>query len=160
MLTPDKKPEISSQDLIKSYVISLVISVPLVAATIYLSQFTTEWPLAHLIFGGIMFISVLNFIALVFLEEIRNRIGKMTIPALLAAIALVLLLVIFEGIHKFMPDAGYQWFFPIVAFIIVFKYLAMFRERNLALKFYLAMNILSLAVLWGLGKADKIDLPF
>lgn len=156
----DVKPELSSQGLIKSYLVSLAISVPCLLGTVYLSGINTEWTGAHVIFGVILFVSVLNFIALVFLEEIKSRIGALTVPALLASLALIFLFLLIEGVSRFFPLFGYQWLFPVIALLIVFKYLAMFKEKNLALKFYLAMNILALAALWGLGKADKIDLPF
>jgi hypothetical protein len=81
-------------------------------------------------------------------------------PALLATCGLVLLFALISGVNRFYPEVGYHWLFPIVALLITFKYLAMFKERNLALKFYLAINIIALAALWGLGKADKIALPF
>lgn len=154
------KPEISSQELTKSYIVSLLISIPCLALTIYLTQFRLDWWYAHVIFAMILFVSVINFIALIFLEEIKSRIGALTIPTLLATMALILLFVLIEGVNRFYPLFGYNWLFPVIALVMVFKYLAMFKEKNLALKFYLAINIIALAALWGLGAADKIDLPF
>ncbi len=156
----DVKPQITSDELIRSYLISFGISLPSLAVSVYLTQFRITWWEPHVIFAGILFVSVINFIALIFLEEVRSRIGKLTIPMLLASVSLIFLFVLIEGVNRFYPLFGYKWLFPVIALVIIFKYLAMFKERNLALKFYLAINIIALSALWGLGQADKIDLPF
>lgn len=157
---PEQKHDLSSAELVKSYVYSLLISLPSLAITIYLTQFRVEWWSVQVVLSMILFVSIVNFIALVTLEEYRSRLGTFTIPVLLAACGLILLFALIGGVNRFYPGVGYHWLFPIVALVIVFKYLAMFKEKNLALKFYLAINIIALAALWGLGKADKIALPF
>ena len=37
---------------------------------------------------------------------------------------------------------------------------AIFREKKLLLKSYLAVNCVAMALLWSLGNADRIYLPF
>lgn len=159
--SPDnRKPDLSSAELVKSYVISLVISIPCIGITYFLANVNTDWPMAHGIFGIIMLVSVVNFVALVALEEYRSKLGSFTIPAMIAATFIVLLIVVIVAISRYVPSLHYQWLFPVIFFVIAFKYLAMFREKNLALKFYLAVNIIALAALWGLGIQGKISLPF
>jgi cation transport ATPase len=157
---PEQKHDLSSAELTKSYVYSLCLSLPTLAAVIYLTQFRVEWWSVQVVFSMILFVSIINFIALVTLEEYRSRLGSFTIPVLLASCGLVVLFALIGGVNRFYPGVGYHWLFPVVALVIIFKYMAMFKERNLALKFYLAINIIALAALWGLGKADKIALPF
>ncbi|MEZ0260781.1 MAG: hypothetical protein ACAH80_07210 [Alphaproteobacteria bacterium] len=157
---PEQKHDLSSAELVKSYVYSLCISLPTLAAVIYLTQFRVEWWSGQVVLSMVLFVSIINFIALVTLEEYHSRLGTFTIPVLLAACGLVVLFALISGVNRFYPGLGYHWLFPVIALVIVFKYLAMFKERNLALKFYLAINIIALAALWGLGKADKIVLPF
>lgn len=155
-----RKPHISSTDLIRSYIISMLISAPCLGLTVYLTQFKVEWWYAHGIFAAILVLSFINIMALILLDQAQYDVGRMTIPSLIAVIGLVLFFVILEGLSRFFPWIGYRWLFPVIALALIFKYLAIFKEKNLALKFYLAMNGVALATLWGLGQADKIDLPF
>lgn len=157
---PEFRHDLTNAEMVKSYVISLLIAVPCVALTYYLAYINRAWPGPHVIFGVILFVSVVNFVALAALEEYRSRLGSFTVPTLIAASAIVILIVLLAAINRFVPFIGYQWAFPIIFFVIVFKYLALFRESNLALKFYLAMNIIALAALWGMGMHGKIALPF
>lgn len=154
------KHDLTNADMVKSYAISLVISLPCLGITYYLAYLNRAWPSAHIIFAGILFVSVINFVALAALEEYRSRIGSFTVPTLVAASAIVLLVLLLSAVSRFVPFIGYNWAFPIVFFIIIFKYLALFKEDNLALKFYLAVNIIALAALWGMGTNGKIVLPF
>lgn len=156
----DRKPDMNSEELMKSYVISLVIAIPCVALTYFLARVNKDWPMSQAICGIIMLVSVVNFVALVALEEYRSRLGAFTMPAIIAATFIVLLIVVFAAINRYVPSLQYQWMFPVIFFVIAFKYLAMFREKNLALKFYLAVNVIALAALWGLGIQGKISLPF
>lgn len=152
--------DLSNADMVKSYAISLLISLPCLGATFFLAYFNQDWPEARIIFSVILFVSVINFVALSVLEEYRSRIGSFTVPVLVAASGVVLLIMLLSAVNRFVPAIGYRWSFPIVLFVIVFKYLAMFREKNLALKFYLAVNIIALAALLGMGAHNKIALPF
>lgn len=162
MLKSGPQPHVSSEGLIKSYIISLLISLPCLAISIYVTQFHINWIYPQTIFMVIMFISVLNFVTLILLDEIKGKVkvGTMTVPMLLAAAGLVLLFLIIEGINRFMPILSYRWLFPVIALVMAVKYLAMFKEKNLALKFYLGANIIVLSILWSLGETDKIVLPF
>lgn len=154
------KHDLTNSDMVKSYAISLLISLPCLGVTYFLAYMNRAWPAAHMIFATILFVSVINFVALAALEEYRSRIGSFTVPTLVAASALILLILILTAINRFVPQIGYQWAFPVIAFVIIFKYLALFKEDNLALKFYLAVNIIALAALWGMGTHGKIAVPF
>jgi hypothetical protein len=152
--------DLNSKTLVKSYVISLLISIPLLGFTVLLSQYHAGWKAAHLIFWMILFVSIGNFLALILLEQFRAQMGSFTIPALLSACGLIVFLTIVEGVNRFIPIMDFHWLYSFIALVIIFKYLAIFKERNLALKFYLAVNIIALALLWNLGNDHKVVLPF
>jgi heme/copper-type cytochrome/quinol oxidase subunit 4 len=152
--------ELTSAELIKSYVISLIIAIPCLLLTVYLIGFHADWPEAHMIFGVIMAVSVVNFVLIIVLDQLRAQTGSFTVPAMLATCVIIVLLVIVEGLSRFIPLFDFRWLYPVIAGVMIFKYLALFKERNLALKFYLAMNIAALAALGSLGADSKIALPF
>ena len=155
---PDDR--LSSTDLIKSYVISLVIAAPCLLLTFYLTDFHADWPLAHVIFCVVLVLSVANFIVLVVIDQVRAQTGSFTMPALLAACLIIVLIVLVDGVGRFIPLFDFHWLYPVIAGVMIFKYLALFKEKNLALKFYLAVNIVALAALGSIGADSKIDLPF
>lgn len=152
--------DLNSSELTKSYVISLLISIPLLGLMVVIAQYHADMDVARIILWTILFVSVGNFLALVALEQFRAHMGSFTLPALLTACGLILFVVIVEGLSRFMPVIDFHWLYAVISMAIVFKYLAIFRERNLALKFYLGVNILALAALLSLGSTDRIALPF
>ena len=152
--------DLSSAELVKSYVISLLITIPLLALSVLIYQYHAGWKAAHLIFWSILFVSIGNFLAIMMLEQFRSQMGSFTLPALLAACGLVVLLTIVEGVNRFIPVLDFHWLYSVISVAIIFKYLAIFKERNLALKFYLAVNIIAMAALWNLGADHKVSLPF
>lgn len=161
--TAEKKPpghDLSSAELIRSYVISLLIAIPLLALTAAVTQYHAAAGTARVIVWMVLFVSLGNFIALIALEQFRSQMGSFTIPALLTALGLMVIVILVEGVSRFMPVFDFHWLYPVIALGIIFKYLALFRERNLALKFYLAVNIIALAALCSLGADDRISLPF
>ena len=164
MSTPSaKKPpghDLSSAELTKSYVISLLIAIPLLAATVAVAHYHANLNMARTIFWIVLFVSIGNFLALIALEQFRSQTGSFTIPALLTALALSVLVILVEGISRFIPIADFHWLYPVISLGIIFKYLALFKEKNLALKFYLAANIIALAALCSLSADDKLALPF
>ena len=161
---PDKdnpQHELTSKELLKSYVISLAIAIPCLAFTILImTQFHADWKSAQLIVWVILLVSIANFLTLVALDYLRPRMSSFTMPSLLAACGLVILMTLVEGISRFIPVLDFHWLYPVISVAIIFKYLALFKEKNLALKFYLAMNIIALAALWNLGSDHRVALPF
>jgi hypothetical protein len=152
--------DLTSSELTRSYVISLLIAIPLLAISVLIYQYHAGWKAAHLIFWSVLLVSIGNFLAIIALEQFRNQMGSFTLPALLATCGLVVLITIVEGINRFIPIFDFHWLYSVISIAIIFKYLAIFKERNLALKFYLAVNILAMAALWNLGADHKVTLPF
>jgi len=152
--------DLTSAKLVKSYVISLLISAPSLLAVVWLLRSKIDWPAAHLVFSTILLLSLGNFLSLILLDHFRTKTGSLTMPALLSTCLIILAILIVEGIDRFVPMLDFHWIYPMIALVMFFKYLALFREQNLALKFYLAVNIIALAALWNLGAEHKISLPF
>lgn len=153
--------ELTSRELIKSYVISLLIAIPSLGICILImTQFHANWKSAQLIVWVILLVSIANFLTLVALDHLRSRMGSFTVPSLLTACGLILLMTLVEGISRFIPVLDFHWLYPVISVAIIFKYLALFKEKNLALKFYLAINIIALAALWNLGSDHRVALPF
>ena len=77
-----------------------------------------------------------------------------------SSISIVMLFVIAESINRFFKHLGYAALTPFVVAAAALIALAVFREKNIALKCYLSLNSIMLIVLWALGAADKITMPF
>lgn len=147
-------------DLRKSLVTSLLVSLPTFCAALYFMEAQITWRSPSLIVVFILGLAVANFAAIVILEHYRSSLGNLTLPALLSGVGLILLFVTAEAINRFYRDFGYEWLFPVVVLALGLSFLAIFRERKMALKFQLACNSVAVAVLWSLGAADKIAMPF
>lgn len=152
--------KLKKDELLKSVITSLLVSVPTFCAALYFMEAQIAWNSPGLIVLFILGLAVANFAAIVILEHYRSSIGKLTLPALLSAVGLVLLFVTAEAINRFYRDFGYEWLFPAVLLALGLSFIAIFRERQMALKCHLACNSVALAVLWSIGMADKVAMPF
>jgi hypothetical protein len=161
-----KKPETglkhsqSSSELMTSYAISVAIAVPCLLAAWLMADFHPDWPTARVIIGIIICVSLVNFLALVLIDQFGTKKSHLTMRALLAGCAVVILIVLVVILSRYLPFFDPHWLFPLIVAVIAFKYLALFKEKNLALKFYLGINILALTALWGIDVDNKITLPF
>lgn len=143
-----------------SLVSSLGVCVPAFCASIYVMETNVTWESPAVVVLSILAIAAANFAAIIFLEHCREKIGSLTLPALLATVGLVLLFVLAETVNRFFMDMGHAWLFPFLVVALGLSFLAIFLEKKIAIKCQLGFNSVMLAVLWGLGVADKVALPF
>lgn len=148
------------ENLIRSHATSMLVCVPAFCLSVWIMETYIPWPSPALVMTGVMGVAAVNFLLIVALERWRSRLGTLTLPALLGAVGIVMLFMIAQGVNRFYMDFGYGWLLPAVVFYMMLSSVAIFRERFVALKCYLALNAVALSVLWGLGAADKVALPF
>lgn len=158
------KPSMGAQfeqkdDLFKSLVTSLLVSVPGFCAALYFMEAKFVWDEPGLVVAFILGFAFANFAAIVILEHYRSNIGKLTLPAMLSAVGLVMLFVITEGLNRTF-HFGYEWLFPAVILAMGLILIAIFKERRVLLKCHLAVNEVVVGILWGLGVMDRVALPF
>jgi hypothetical protein len=108
----------------------------------------------------IVLLAVFDFTTVVFIEQYRRKLGKPTIPALLGTIFVILLFLIGASVSRFFKHLDYGYLTPFVIVAIALIYIAIFWEKNMALKSYLSMNACALSILWAMGASDKIVMPF
>lgn len=138
--------------------ILMLIPSPLLGILLMESKMPLQYPV--LVAYTVLFLAAVNFITVVLIEPYRRREGKLTLSALLAAIAVILLYAVSETVNRFVEHLGYEWLTPLVAAGVLLLYAAIFREKSVALKFQLSVNSIALAILWMAGSADKITMPF
>jgi len=146
--------------ILRSLIGSLAVGIPSLFVVVYLLKSTpilAQPSLASLI---ILVMTLGNFVALTGLEKYRDNLGRLTIPALVSTIGVVLLFVISDALNRFVSDIGHHWLFPMVMTGLVMLYTALFRERTIWVKTLLAANGIILAILWCLAASDKLYMPF
>lgn len=142
------------------FVTGLAVAAPCTLLSVVMMLRHISLPQPWLLTMGILVFGAADFFAILLLEPARRRIGRLTIPALLAACALVLAYVLAATFNRYVVETGYDWFLPFVIAALGLCYCGVFRERRLALKILLALNGLMLTVLWSLGDMGKVALPF
>lgn len=146
--------------LLRSLVGSLAVGIPSLFVVVYLMKSTPVMAQPSLASIIILAMTLGNFVALTGLEKYRDRLGKLTIHALVSTIGVVLLFVISDALNRFAFELGHRWLFPMVMAGLVVLYIALFRERVIWVKTLLAANGVMLAVLWCLAATDKVYIPF
>jgi hypothetical protein len=149
-----------NEEFFRSATTSLLVCAPSLLFCVYIIRSHVAMPAPTLLMAALLGVGVLNFVLTVALEYVRRRIGRLTLPAILGMAAVVFLFVLAESMNRFVRDFNYQWLLPAVGAAITLSLLAIFREKALALKIYLAFNALALAVLWGLGSMGQVWMPF
>ncbi|MBI1215800.1 MAG: hypothetical protein GC185_08280 [Alphaproteobacteria bacterium] len=155
-----KKPGPDKVQMLASTFISMLVCLPAAAATAYLLDSHVSLAEPQILMLLIIALGVADFVALVYLDGYRRRIGPMTLPALAGGTGLVLLYLIAQGVNRFFANLGYAWLYPLALLALAACYLAIFREKTTWMKIYLGVNGLALTILTCLGHADKIALPF
>jgi hypothetical protein len=150
----------NNDEILKSLATSLVVCVPVLLSSLYIIKSHIVFPAPTLMMAAVLGVGVVNFGLTVALEYVRRKIGKLTLPAILGMAGVVFLFVVAESINRFVRDVNFHMLLPVVGVFFLLSLLAIFREKTLVLKLYLAFNALALAVLWGLGSTGKIWLPF
>jgi hypothetical protein len=149
-----------NEEAVRSLMTSMLVALPCLMMAWSIIRMRITWSAPATVMMAILCLGVLNFVLTVGLEPVRRRIGGLTLPAILASSSVVFLFVLAGSFNRFVQDVNYQWLLPVVGMCLILSLLAIFRERILALKLYLAFNALSLSVLWGLGATGRVWLPF
>lgn len=139
---------------------SLFIAAPCTFLSAYLMPKHVTFSEPWLWVFGILGLMAVNLLGAMLLEPATSRIGRLTIPALLGYVGVVILFIVAQTLNRFISHLGYEWLFPFVLMAQALCYCGIFRERHLLLKSLLALNGLALTVLWCLGAADRVALPF
>ena len=155
-----RQEESQQHDLVKSVITSLLVCVPTFCASVWVMEAKPLWTTPAVTMLVILGMTAANFAALVFLEHYRTRIGGLTLPTIVGAVGIVVLFVIAESLNRFVRDFGYDWLFPVIMIYLLLSFVAIFREKVVMLKLHLSLNVVVIAILWTLGAADKIALPF
>lgn len=142
------------------FLVSSGIAAPAIIGSIVLMQWEFNLADPGMWMMGILGFTALNLLVTLLLEPYTSRIGPFTMPAILATIALVLLYLITEALNRFAEKIGYEWLLPFVLAGLCICYTGIFRERSVVLRLYMALNGLMLTLLWCMGVADKVSLPF
>jgi hypothetical protein len=144
----------------KSITVNAAVLAPAMLSGIYLIENLAPSGHAYFIACAILILAVINFVTIALIEPYRRNLGKLTIPAFICAIGLVLLFVMTDALNRFFDHLGYNWLTPLVAIVTLLIYIAVLREKNIALKCHLSINSIALSILWAMGAIDKITLPF
>jgi hypothetical protein len=135
-------------------------ALPALIVVFQLLDHRANWEMPGLWTTGLLVVALVDFVAVLGLEPFRRKLGEMTLPLLLLTVGLVLLFVLTYGVNRFVTNIGFGWLYlPVLVALSSFA-IALFMERNNALKALLAGNAVALAVLWNLASADKLALPF
>lgn len=156
---PDGKPWLKVEGAMP-FATSLAIAGPSTFLTVILINKHVALPEPWLWMFGIFGIALVDFLAVVLLEPMRKKLGKLTIPALLSGVTLVLAYTLYTTVTRYVGDGSYEWLLPFTLAGLGICYCGVFREKSLALKSLLALNGLALTLLWCLAAIGKVALPF
>lgn len=156
---PDGRPWLKAEGAMP-FATSLAIAGPSTFLTVILINKHVALPEPWLWMSGIFAIAIVDFLAVVMLEPMRKKLGKLTIPALLAGVTLVLAYTLYATVSRYLGENGYDWLLPFTLAGLALCYCGVFREKSLALKSLLALNGIALTLLWCLGAIGKVTLPF
>lgn len=146
--------------LLRSLAGSLAVGMPSLFIAVWLIKNSPIPEQPSLIALIILGMAAANFIAITMLEKYSDQLGKLTLPAMIATVGIVLLYIFADAFNRFVMDAGFRWLYPAVLAAIGIIYIALFRERMFWVKSLLAVDAVMLAGLCCLGVAEKLALPF
>ena len=146
--------------LTRSFILSLCVCLPAFGASVYVIERGFDAAHPAVVMLALLLLAALNFLTIVLLEHYSRRLGTLTLPALLAPVGLVLLFMIAEGVNRYFHDFGYRWLLPVAMVALALSFIGAFSERRPLLKCQMAFNAVAIAILWTLGAADKVSLPF
>jgi hypothetical protein len=156
---PLRKAALKSEAVLPFFT-SLIVAGPCTAlsVTLMLQHVSLEEP--WLWMSGIIVLGLVCMLAAAVLEPARAVLGRLTMAGLLAFPAVVMMYILTETLNRYMTDLGYEWLLPFVIAAQGLNYCGVFFEKHLPVKALLALNGAALSVLWCLGVAAKISLPF
>lgn len=140
--------------------LSFVIAAPsLVLALFFMqSHFTSGAPEQWVI--GVLGFAALNLLCALALEPYLSRLGRLTMPALLGAVAVVLLYLLADVVDRHFVAVNGELLLPFLVPGMGLCYLGIFREPSVALRLLLSLNGLMLALVWCLSAAHDFMLTF
>ncbi len=158
-LAPKKREPKTKEVHLLPITISLIAIVPSVIIGMLLKDHNIPVHYSHMVGITILLLAVFNFTTVVLIDEYDN-IKRLTIPALVAATAIIFMFIIAESLNRFLMQMGYSYITPFLFIVNLFTYMAIFREKNYVLKLYLSLNTIALFILWAMGCAETFTTPF
>ena len=147
-------------EVVLPFATSLAIAGPCSFLSIALMHKYSAFPQPMLWVTGVLALAGLNIATACILDGDRARLGAFTMPALLAMAGIVLMYIFAQSINRYVTPVGYDWMLPFVIAGLGLCYCGVFLEKSLFLKASMAASGLALTVMWCLGSADKLALPF
>jgi hypothetical protein len=123
-------------------------------------QTRTDWPHSYLFVIAILGLMATDFLMLFVIEPYRASLGDLTMPAMLSFIGVTVFFLMNEAINRFVVAYGFGWLTPVVITGLAVCYIGVMREKYVPLKLFLCLNGLAMTVLWCLGDAGRMTLPF
>src|SRR4051812_22419885 len=121
----------TKENLSKSLIASLIVCVPAFCLFAYVLETRSVLAPANVVVPVMLGMTAVDFALILGLEYCRSRLGALTLPALLAAMGVVLALVVADGVSRFVTDVGTAWLLPVVMAYMAFSTVAVFKERML-----------------------------
>ena len=140
--------------------ISLIAIVPSTTVGILLKDHNVPVEYAQLVATTVLFLAAFNFATVIFIEQYRNIINRLTIPALIASTAIIFMFMIAASLNRFFPQLGYNYITPFLFSVVLLDYVAILKTKIYTLKFYLSLNTIALFILWAMGTAKIFTMPF
>lgn len=139
---------------------SLLVLAPSLLAGLYLVETRVPLHAPYAISGATLLLAAVDFIIVFSLEPYRRHLSSLSLPALLGAVAVVLLFTITDTMNRFIDHLGYGFLSPFSAASIALLYAATFIERHMPMKALFCLNSIAVMLLWALGSVDKVSMPF
>lgn len=147
-------------EVVLPFATSLAIAAPCSFLSLALMHTYSSFPQPMMWVTGVLAIAGLNIATACVLDGERSRLGVFTMPALLAMVGIVILYIFGQSVNRYITPVGYDWMLPFVIPGLGLCYCGIFLEKSMFLKALMAVSGLALTVMWCLGSANKLALPF
>jgi hypothetical protein len=145
---------------LKSTLLSVLLILPSALLGRYLFGNVMSVQYSYYVVCTILILAAFDFATVIFIEQYRRSLGILTIPVLLATIAVILMFTIMESLNRYFNHLGYTFLTPFVLVTILLIYAALFLEKNIMLKAYIAINSVALVLLWITAVTGRVVMPF
>lgn len=156
----ENKTEKKEEGQLLPLTISLIAIVPSTTVGILLKDHNVPIEYAQLVITTLLMLAAFNFATVVFVEQYRKQLSRMTMPALILSTAIIFMYVIAASLNRFVIELGYNYITPFLFGTIIYDYLTILREKIYTLKFYISLNTIALFILWAMGTAKIFTMPF
>jgi len=127
---------------------------------IFLKDIPISIDYSYLISISLLILGLFNFGFIVYLEQYRKVIGRLTIPSLAISELIIFTFVLIESFNEYIPHVDYNYITPFILLAVILTYIAVFKEKKRFLKIYLGLNTIGLLLLWSMAIIDKVVMPF